>query len=246
MTTFQSQDIIPLLDLTSLNHGDSEFDIQKLCKKAATAQGHVAAVCIYPHLVPVAHRALHEAGLDDIAVATVVNFPHGRDSEHKVISETNHALDHGATEIDVVMPYEALLQGDEETPASLLKAVCEATHQRGGLVKVILETGALQTEEYIILACEIAIAAGADFLKTSTGKIDIGATPEAVDLMIEAVNAEHVSRQVGIKISGGVRTKADAQSYLELIESRMQKAWITPDHVRIGASSLLDELLNNA
>lgn len=240
---YTAKDIVPLIDLTSLNDNDTAQDIASLCAKASTAQGTVAAVCVYPRLITAAAESLKQAGAESVAIATVVNFPHGDSSIEDVERETRDALADGATEIDVVLPYRALIAGDEAHAAELLKTVCEISHQAGALVKVILETGALESEKNIIRACEIAIEAGADFLKTSTGKIEVGATPEAVDLMIEVISAEHVTREVGIKISGGVRTQADADTYLDLIASRMNDGWITPEYVRIGASSLLDELL---
>lgn len=245
MSTFSAKAIVPLVDLTSLNETDTPADIYKLCSKAQNSAGKVAAVCVYSHLIQAAREGLDQANVSDVAIATVVNFPHGRDSIEEVVRETQKAIEHGADEIDVVLPYEAMMNGDEQHASELLSAVCREAHAQNRLVKVILETGALESEKNIIRACEISIEAGTDFLKTSTGKISVGATPEAVDLMIEAINAEHVSREVGIKISGGVRTQADAQNYLELIESRMSDGWINPQHVRIGASSLLDELLQN-
>ncbi|MBV7435163.1 deoxyribose-phosphate aldolase [Cardiobacteriaceae bacterium TAE3-ERU3] len=245
MSTFNAQQIVALIDLTSLNETDTPADIHKLCSKASNSAGTVAAVCVYPHLIKAAREGLEKANISGVAIATVVNFPHGRDSVEKTVHETRKAIEHGADEIDVVLPYEAMMKGDEQHASELLTAVCQEAHAHKRLVKVILETGALETEENIIRACELSIEAGTDFLKTSTGKIKVGATPEAVDLMIESINAEHVTREVGIKISGGVRTQADAQNYLELIESRMSDSWINPQHVRIGASSLLDELLQN-
>ncbi|UJF24402.1 deoxyribose-phosphate aldolase [Suttonella sp. R2A3] len=244
MNTVAAKDIIPLLDLTSLNDSDNESSTRALCKKAVTAHGHVAAVCVYPQWVSCAREALAEFGATDIELATVVNFPQGNDDQATVLAQTKRALDDGATEIDVVIPYQALIDGDEESPAALLKAVCELTHQRGALVKVILETGALESEKFILLAAGIAVDAGADFLKTSTGKIATGATVEAVDLLVETISAKGVADHVGIKVSGGVRSKADADAYLDLIIDHLGKDWLSAAHFRFGASSLLDDLLD--
>lgn len=244
MTTLSAKEIIPLLDLTSLNDSDNETSTRKLCQQAVTAHGNVAAVCVYPQWVACARDALAEYGGEDIKLATVVNFPHGNDSQADVLAQTQSALDDGANEIDVVLAYQALLDGDEDTPAAMLEAVCALAHEHGALVKVILETGALETEKYILLAAKIAIDAGVDFLKTSTGKIATGATVQAVDLLIEAISAKDALARVGIKVSGGVRRKADADDYLNLIVDRLGRDWIDPTHLRFGASSLLDDLLN--
>lgn len=245
MSKYHADNIVALIDLTSLNDDDTPEHIAQFVTKAKNSAGSVAAVCIYPHLIKAARKGLEDAGISGVNIATVVNFPDAQDSPADVVKQTKQAISDGAQEIDVVLPYHALLDGNEHEAHQLLAAVCKETHSHGLLVKVILETGALESKENIIRASEIAIDAGADFLKTSTGKIDVGATLEAADAMLETISAKKAADKVGIKISGGVRSEKDAQDYLELIESRMGDQWVNAKHVRIGASSLLDQLLSN-
>ncbi|MFP4263096.1 MAG: deoxyribose-phosphate aldolase [Halomonas sp.] len=231
---------LALMDLTSLNDDDTDARIESLCRRARTPAGTPAAVCVYPAFVTTARRTLKALDLaGKVRVATVTNFPHGGDDIMAAARETREAVAAGADEVDVVFPYRALLAGDEETGRELV-ACC---HQACGdaHLKVILETGELRDPALIRRAAELAIEGGADFLKTSTGKVAVNATLEAAEILLEAIKAS--GRDVGFKAAGGVRTAEDAQAYLTLAERLMGAAWITPAHFRFGASSLLDDLL---
>lgn len=225
------------LDLTSLNDQDSEADVLRLAARAAAAPGSVAALCVWPRFVPLA-RAHAPAG---VAVAAVANFPEGSDDIERAVRDTQQIVAAGAQEIDLVLPWRALLAGDTAGPAALLRAVrreCE-----GRVLKVILESGELKTPALIAAASRIAIAEGADFLKTSTGKTPTGATPEAARVMLEAIAADaQAARRVGFKASGGVRRVADALVYLDLVEQILGRAALVPQRLRLGASALLDDI----
>ena len=232
----QAARVLSLLDLTSLGEKDSPADIEALCGLARGAIGAPAAVCVYPEHVTTACRGLEGTA---VRVATVVNFPDGASDPMRVERETLRALGAGADEVDLVLPYRALLQGQADR-ASLVVDACRGACGKDTVLKLILETGELEYPEQIRQACAIGIEAGVDFLKTSTGKVPVNATPEAVTTMLEALAG--ADGRCGIKIAGGVRTLADAQAYLDLVATRMGTDWIGPRHVRIGASGLYDEL----
>jgi deoxyribose-phosphate aldolase len=237
--------VVPLVDLTTLADDDTDERVRALCERAA-ATG-VAAVCISPRFVAVAVEALAAGGTADattaggspIAVATVVNFPAGTDALDDVVAETSRALTDGADEIDLVVPFGAAIAGDLDSVEATVRRIDEVCGDR--LLKAILETGALTDPDLIGDVARRAIAGGADFLKTSTGKIPVGATLDAARVMLDAI-AEN-DRRVGIKLSGGVRTVDDAADYLDLIDHMMGPGWVSPATVRFGASSLLDDLL---
>lgn len=226
---------IACLDLTSLNDGDTGDAIEALCAKAITPAGPVAAVCVWPRFVPLCRRLLDGAG---VKVCTVVNFPHGRPDVEAVRTETKSAIADGANEIDVVLPYAALLSGREAEARAVLDAAREATGDR--TLKVILETGRLITDDAVDTAAGLAIEAGADFLKTSTGKAPISATLASTHRLLDA--AAGATRPVGVKAAGGVRTTAQAAAYLRLAD-RIMKTAVGPDRFRFGASGLLNDLL---
>ncbi len=238
--TITPQHIISLIDLTSLNEDDRSDTISQLCYKAVSVKPKVAAVCIYPQFISQAKQLLQDSG---IPVATVVNFPDGGDDVSSCVEDIKKAIKSGANEIDVVLPYQHVLDNDCDFIETYLHA-CRKTADDHTL-KIILESGALMNPILIKKAAEIAVKSGADFIKTSTGKIATGATLEAVDVMLSVIKHHNASskKQVGIKISGGVRTPEQAQSYLQLIVHHMGEQWITPKHVRIGASKLLDEAI---
>jgi len=225
--------IIRLIDLTTLNENDTQDSIKILCDKALTAQ--VAAVCVYPQYITLAKDSLDASS---IKVATVVNFPHGNSDINLAIQETEMALHAGADEIDLVAPYNCYFENDRKTAVEMIeacKSICGAR-----TLKVIIETGALKTPDLIRMATEDAIEAGANFVKTSTGKIEAGATLEAAAIILNSIKESN--RNVGIKISGGLRTKEQCAQYLKLAELIMGTDWISPKTFRIGASSLLDNL----
>lgn len=231
------------LDLTSLRDGDSDASITALAERAATRQGAPAALCVYPRFVATARRALDALGLSGVRVATVVNFPHGGDAPADVAQAIAVTLADGADEIDAVLPWRALQAGDEAAAVALVHA-CRMACGAAPL-KVILETGELKEAALIRRASEIAIDGGADFIKTSTGKVAVNATPEAVAVMLQVIaeRGATTGRTVGLKVAGGVASVADVQRYLALAEEACGEAWLGPAHLRFGASSLLPVLL---
>lgn len=236
--------IYSLIDLTSLNESDTESSIAFFSEKALSSLGHVAAVCVYPTFVRQMSAQFFNTA---IKVATVVNFPEGDLSLEMSLIEIGRALQDGAQEIDVVFPYQRYLAGERQYAQRYISS-CKAACGEHVLLKVILETGALQDIAIIADATYDAIAAGADFVKTSTGKIPEGATLEAVATMLLVVkhSQSQVKRTLGVKVSGGVRTAEDAVKYLELAKLVMGRDWAMPATFRIGASKLVDELLQDA
>jgi deoxyribose-phosphate aldolase len=225
------------LDLTDLTETCSDLAIDELCARALTALGPVAAVCVWPQFVG---RARHALRGSPVRVATVVNFPSGGEDVERTVDDAGEALDDGAQEIDLVLPYAAVRRGDVALAADLVAAVREVV-DRGRTLKVILETGELVAPALIDTASRIAIEAGADFLKTSTGKTKVSATPEAAEAMLTVIKRS--GRGVGLKPSGGIRTLEHAATYLSLADRIMGEAWATPKTFRIGASSLYDALI---
>lgn len=221
------------LDLTSLNDADTAADIDRLCARALGPCGHAAAVCVWPRLAAHARRQLPSS----IRVAAVANFPAGGADVDAALQDAEAIVAAGAQEVDVVLPWRALLAGDEEPVHRLLDRVRAAC--RGLTLKVILETGELQTRVRIEQASRLALAAGADFLKTSTGKVQVGATLPAAAAMLGAMR-DHP--RVGLKLSGGLRRVADLLPYLELVQRERGTQALQPQHFRIGASSLLDDI----
>lgn len=236
-----AQRAIQLMDLTSLNNDDSTATISALCEAANTKYGAPAAVCVFPEMVVWSKLELARLGLGAVKVATVTNFPEGDINIQRAEAETTRAVAAGADEIDVVFPYRALIQGDTKVGLELVKA-CKAACADNALLKVIIESGELQTPQLIREASDIAIAGGADFIKTSTGKVPVNATVEATRIMLEAIKAS--GAKCGFKAAGGVRTAEDALQYIELAESMMGADWVNAENFRFGASSLLSNLLN--
>jgi len=205
--------------------------------KAITPYGNVAAVCVFGQFVTQAKKRLITS---DILVASVANFPHGTQSITTTGQEIENLLTAGADEIDVVIDYRGFIQGNKQRIYQLVK-MCKSIMPSQTL-KVILETGEL-TKAQIDYASQAAMDAGANFLKTSTGKAPINATLDAADTMLQAIATYHP--QVGFKAAGGVKTPAQAQAYKNLAIKYLGADWVNPQHFRIGASSLLDNLLNN-
>lgn len=234
---------ISLMDLTSLTDQETSQDIENLCHKAKSRSGNTAAICIFPRFIPLAKKILLQQGTPQIKIATVVNFPHGNDDIAIAVVETKAAVAYGADEVDVVFPYKALIAGDINVGLELIEA-CKQVCQKKVLLKVIIETGELKTPKLIKLASEVAIRAGADFIKTSTGKVSVNATPAAAKVMLEVIkstNSENID--TGFKAAGGVKDVADALVYLTLAKNTLGDNWTTSDHFRFGASSLLSNLL---
>ena len=224
------------LDLTNLNETCSAADIDALIAKSRTPFGSVTAICIWPRFVNQAKVLLD----GNIHLATVVNFPSGDKNVDAVCEMTRQAIADGADEIDVVLPWRALMRGDIGTARKLLLSVAADVKARAHL-KVILETGELKEPRLIRQASELAIECGADFIKTSTGKTPVSATAEAARVMLETIRAS--GKKVGFKASGGIRSFEDAKLYLDLCDKIMGADWATPETFRFGASGLLDALL---
>lgn len=236
--------ILRLLDLTSLNDDDTPETVRGLCRSALTPLGTPAAVCVYPTFVQVAAEELAAMEISSaVRVATVANFPGGAPDPEAAAAEVQAAVAAGAHEVDVVFPWRALRDGHREVGSELVAACREACGERA-LLKVILETGELQDPALIREAARTAAGRGAHFLKTSTGKTSVGATPHAVDVLLDVVR--EFEGAVGVKISGGVRTVEQARSYLAQVAVVMGREWISPARVRFGASSLMGRLVSEA
>src|SRR3954451_15461149 len=236
-----------MIDLTTLEGADTPGKVRHLCAKAVCpdpARPEIpscAAVCVYPALVAVAAEALQGSG---VAVASVsTGSPAGQTSLAVKVAETREAVEAGAGEIDMVISRDAYLSGDDARVAEEISAVkdaCGAAH-----LKVILETAELPTYAHVRHASVLAIAAGSDVIKTSTGKATSGATPGVVLVMLETVRDHFLAtgRVVGVKAAGGVSTTKAALHMLVLVKETLGDDWLTPDRFRIGASSLLNDLL---
>lgn len=242
-----------LLDLTSLTDTETPADIEALAENARLVLDngdtlHVAALCVFPRFIPLARHYLDQRNLYTVRIATVANFPSGGTDIDIAVAETRACVAYGADEVDVVFPYKAFMDGDERL-ASLLITACKAECGHKAQLKVILETGELKTPELIHRASELAIAAGADFIKTSTGKVAINATPEAAHSMLEVIAAndakhsfQHPVKAVGFKPAGGIRTLNDAVIYMNAVAEHLGEAAVQPSRFRIGASSVRADL----
>jgi deoxyribose-phosphate aldolase len=231
------QKIFSLLDLTSLNETDDQASIAVLCQKAINPSGHVAAVCVYPQFVKQAATFFSET---KVKVATVVNFPQGNESLEQVNQAIQESIRNGADEIDLVFPYSRFLSGDKAGAFEFIQACKKSCENK--TLKVILETGALKDPRLIEEVGRGVLNAGADFIKTSTGKISIGATTEAATVMLNVLKEmmPQLKRPIGFKVSGGVRTLEQAKVYIDLADQIMGVGWISPEHFRIGTSGLND------
>lgn len=232
-----AQRALGLVDLTDLNDDSNEAAIDDLCARAQTSFGPVAAICIWPRLIAHAKQQLIGAG---IPIATVVNFPGGTDSVARVTADTLQAVADGADEIDLVIPYRALLAGDMDAVVTMVEAIRSATSGKA-LLKTILETGELKDPKLMRSASDLAIAGGADFIKTSTGKVAVNATLESAQIMLQAIADS--GKSVGFKPAGGIKTTEDCGAYLDLADGILGKDWATSKTFRFGASSVLGDLL---
>lgn len=228
------------LDLTSLNDTDTPDTIAALTAKADQGDlGRVAATCVYPKFLRDTFNATAAKG---IARATVINFPSGEGTPEETFRATREAIAAGANEIDIVLDYKAFLKGDADKAADLLLA-CKTACGVDAKLKVILESAAFDHAGSLYAACGLALDCGADFLKTSTGKSEKGgATLEAASVMLLSIL--DTGSPAGVKISGGVKTVTDAAQYIALTENMMGKGWINQDTFRIGASGVLNDILN--
>lgn len=283
MTPQAARRAVGLLDLTSLGDADDAAVAVALCRRAVAPFGaaprraalngeasgdetsggenpgdqnpgdenaRVAAVCLWPRFIGAARAALAGGG---VKIAVVVDFPRGGGDPPAVAAAIRAAVADGADEIDVVAPYRRFLAGDAAFFSETLSAARVACGA-GVKLKVILESGAFDDLKTLRAAADLALAAGADFLKTSTGRREPGATPAALDVFFDALRAAGDvgctpgsrtlgSRTPGVKASGGVRTAEQAAAYLAQADRRMGAGWATPDTFRFGASALLDALI---
>lgn len=234
-------------DLTTLEGADTPGRVAALCAKGVRPQPgdrsipSVGAICVYPAMVPHAVGALKGSGVRVASVATA--FPSGQSFLEVKVAETRHAVAAGADEIDMVIDRGAFLCGDHQRVYDEITAVKEACGKAH--LKVILETGELGTYDNVRRASILAMAAGADFIKTSTGKITPAATLPVSLVMMEAIRdfARETGRPVGFKPAGGIRTSKQAIAYLVLLHETLGPDWMTPERFRLGASSLLNDIL---
>jgi deoxyribose-phosphate aldolase len=223
------------LDLTSLNDADTAADIDALCRRAQTPYGPVAAVCVWPRFVAQARAALPAA----IKVAAVANFPDGALDLQRALADIAEIAQAGGDEVDVVLPWRALLADEANDVAEFLSEVRFAS--RPLTLKVIIESGELGSAERIAQATRLALAAGADFVKTSTGKTKVGATPAAAATMLKEIKLSGLSA-AGFKASGGVRSVVDAAGYIAQAEAALGAGALNPQRLRFGASGLLTDI----
>jgi deoxyribose-phosphate aldolase len=237
---------IAMMDLTTLEGKDTPGKVVAMCRKAMLPHERIdvpscAAVCVYPNLVPIAKRALGGSSVKVASVATA--FPSGQSPLSVKLDDVRRAVGFGADEIDMVIDRGAFLRGDYGKvfdEISKTKEACGAAH-----LKVILETGELGTYDAVRLASEIAIDAGADFIKTSTGKVQPAATLPVTLVMLETIrdHMDRGGRMIGMKPAGGVRTAKQALQYLCVVNETLGPDWLDPTWFRFGASALLNDVL---
>ena len=242
---------ITMVDLTTLEGADTVGKVQALCSKAVRPDPtdlnvpSVGAVCVYNDMVAVARNHLDSIGGAHVPVAAVSTaFPSGRASMKVKIQDTQDAIDAGASEIDMVIDRGAFLSGNYIEVFNEIVTIKEICGQKAHL-KVIFETGELVTYDNVRKASYLAMLAGADFIKTSTGKVVPAATPPVVLVMLEAVRDfyEMTGVRIGVKPAGGIRNTKDAIKQLVLVNETAGPEWLTPSLFRIGASALLNDLL---
>lgn len=224
--------LLSMLDLTDLSDAATEAQAAALCEAARGPHGPVAAVCLWPQFVPVARQILRGS---PVRIATVANFPAGGTNTTRILDDVVEAIDDGADEIDLVMPWRAFLDGEADLAREMIENVRDQVRD-GKILKVILETGAYPDMGRVADASRLALAAGADFLKTSTGKTPVSATLPSAKAMLEVIR--EAGGTAGFKASGGIRTLEDAAAYLALADSLLGEGWATPATFRIGASAL--------
>ena len=238
---------LSMIDLTTLEGKDSLGKVRQLCYKAAHLHDQfsnlpqVAAVCVYPNMVDVAKKTLEGSSIKIAAVATA--FPSGMTTLEAKLNEVKSVVDAGVDEVDMVMSRGRFLQGDYSyvfDEVAKVKNTCGQAH-----LKVILETGELVTLDNVRKASDLAMDAGADFIKTSTGKVKPAATPPVVLVMLEAIRDfyKRTGKIVGMKPAGGISTAKLAIQYLVMVRETLGKEWLTPDRFRFGASSLANDIL---
>lgn len=238
---------VSMIDLTTLEGKDSEGKVHALCQKAMRPLDgtdeipHVAAVCVYPNMIKTAKSALAGTNVKVASVATA--FPSGQSPMKLKIEEVKRVVQMGANEVDMVISRGEFLEGNYDHTFNEVKAIKEACGNAH--LKVILETGELETFDNVRKASMISMLAGADFIKTSTGKVQPAATLPVTLVMLEAIRDfyNETGKVIGMKPAGGIRTTKDAIAYLCLVKETLGEKWLNPDLFRMGASSLLNDLL---
>ena len=238
---------LSMIDLTTLEGKDSPGKVKQLCYKAAHLHDqypdlpNVAAICVYPTMVPIAKKALTGTNINIASVAT--SFPSGMADLQSKLDEVKSVVDAGANEIDMVISRGRFLRGDYNYVSDEIAQVKEACGDAH--LKVILETGELVTLDNVRLASDIAMEAGADFIKTSTGKVSPAATPPVVLTMLEAIRdfETKTGEKIGMKPAGGIGTAKQAIQYLVMVKETLGEDWLSPDLFRFGASSLANDVL---
>ncbi len=238
---------LSMIDLTTLEGADSPGKVRQLCTKALHLHDslpgipHVAAVCVYPTLVRIAKETLGDSGINVAAVAT--GFPSGQYDRPTKLADTKFAVSEGADEIDMVISRGHFLAGEYSyvfDEIAAVKEACGSAH-----LKVILETGELSTLDNVRRASDIAMHAGADFIKTSTGKVQPAATPQVTLVMLHAIRDFYYAtgKKIGMKPAGGIATAKIAIQYLVMLRETLGQDWLSPDMYRIGASKLANDIL---
>lgn len=239
--------VVSMTDLTTLEGKDSPGKVRQMCAKALrpdprdSSVPHVGAVCVYPNLVPTAVESLNGSDVHIASVAT--SFPSGQIPIDNRLSEVHRAVEDGADEIDMVINRGAFMQGDYSRVFDEIAAVKEACGKAH--LKVILETGELETYDNVRRASHIGMEAGGDFIKTSTGKVSPAATMPVTLVMLEAIREHYLDtgKKIGMKPAGGIRTAKQSLHYLVMVKETLGDDWLTPDLFRFGASSLLNDVL---
>ncbi len=239
--------ILSMIDLTTLEGKDTEDKVRRLCQQATHLHDalpglpKVAAICVYPSMVKTARSALQGSGVKTASVSTA--FPSGQDDLKQRINQTKRAVRDGAEEIDMVISRGRFLAGDHDFVTEEIKAVKEACGNAH--LKVILETGELHTLDNVRKASDLAIRAGTDFIKTSTGKVQPAATMEVTLVMLEAIRDHYyeTGQRIGMKPAGGISKAKLAIQYLVMLRETLGNDWLTPDLFRFGASSLANDVL---
>jgi len=252
---------ISMLDLTTLEGKDSEGKVYAMCQKAIQPKPgdesipHVAAICVYPNLIKFAKKALRNSGVKVASVGTA--FPSGQYPLKLKIEDVKRCISDGADEIDMVISRGEFLSGDYDFVYNEIKEIKETCvnssrelsnkmeKEHDVHLKVILETGELETFDNVRKASFIAMMAGADFIKTSTGKIQPAATLPVTLVMLEAIRDyyDETGIKIGMKPAGGIKTAKDAIAYLVLVKETVGDEWLTPELYRLGASTVLNDLL---
>ena len=230
--------LLSFIDLTTLSIDDTKEKVINLCKKGINKK--VAAICIYPIFVPLVHNILASHNIKTASVAGC--FPAAQSPIEIKTAEVKYAACNGADEIDIVISAGKIIEGDYDAALYEIQQMRNVSY--GKTMKCILETGALKTPELIQKAAEIAIEGGADFIKTSTGKISTGATIDASTIMLESINKyfKKTGKKIGFKAAGGISTYETALSYIYLVKDILGEEWLKPELFRIGASRLVDAL----